>query len=295
LNKAILVTGASGHIGSRLVEKTVELYHPVYVLSRRRSEDWSDSVTFLQCDLSDVLEYKDTLKYIDIVVHLAAFVPKTKDDFEQSVEVNLKGTMNLVRLMKEGSKLVFISTCEVYGIPEVDIIDETHSLNPLTYYGMSKVAAEKTLQIYCQRNNIDLVILRLTSVYGPGEVIQRAIPNFIKNTVKNERLVIFGDGQDKRDYIYVDDAVGYILASMKEGNGIYNIATGHSHSIHSIARKIIELSGKDLPVIYKSRKGVARDYVFDVTRAKTLGCIPKVEIEEGLRKEIEWYEEANLS
>lgn len=296
MTKTILVTGGSGHIGSTLVEKVVGLYPTVYVLSRRRNDSWNDSTIFLQCSLSDISEYKDILKHIDVVVHLAAFVPKMKDDdFKQSVEVNLKGTMKLVRLLKQGTRFVFISTCEVYGVPETEVIDENHSLNPLTYYGMSKIAAEKTLQIYCKKHNIDLIILRLTSVYGPGEVINRAIPNFIRNVMNDKSPVVFGDGQDKRDYVYVDDVVGYILAAVRLGHGIYNIAMGRSYSIQSIANMIIELSGKDLQIVYKDREAPRRDYVFDVTRAKSLGYVPKVELEEGLRKEIDWYEEENIS
>ena len=276
MSRNILITGGSGHIGSRLLETALELG---YLVAAPRY------------DLPNMAEGK--LDY-DTVIHLAAFVPKTEDDFEQSVEVNLKGTMNLVRSLREGTKMVFISTCEVYGIPVMDVIDENHPLNPLTYYGMSKVAAENILRIYCKKNNIDLVILRLTNVYGPGETISRAIPNFIKSVMNNTDIIIFGDGEDKRDFIYIDDAVGYILAAIEAENGVYNIASGKSYSIRLVANKIIELSEKDLQIVYTDRETPMRDYVFDITRARSLEYVIETEIAEGLKKEIEWYEEENI-
>ena len=296
INKPILITGGSGHIGLNLLKKVNKLYSPVYLLVRNTERRDANGVKLIRADLSnkkEINKYRDILKKIKIVVHLAAHVPKKKgeDNFNICMQVNLTGTMNLVSYLSKGAKFIFASTCEVYGKPMKGRIRETHPLKPTSYYGLSKLLAEKALGGYCKRKGINLTILRFTSVYGPGEIINRAIPNFVRNVIKETSPVIYGDGSDLRDFIYLDDAVNSILASIKKGkNTVYNIATGSSNSIKDVAERIIKLSGKDLKIKFKKRKVDKIDLGFDVSRAnRDIGYLPKISLNQGLKKELMWF------
>ena len=288
----ILVTGGSGHIGLNLLKEVIKKYENVYVLVRKNDKLNSLTDKIIECDITDsdcLLKHKEVFEKIDVVIHLAAFVPKPgKDDEEQATKVNVDGTMNIAKLMKKGSRFVFISTCEVYGVPKTDMIKEDHPLESLSNYGKSKVVAENSLKEYA-KDRMELVILRLTNVYGPGEVMIRAIPNFIKAVAKGESPTIYGDGSDKRDFIYVDDAVGYIMAAIEKGSGTYNIATGKVYTIKDIAEKVIKIAKSGVDIKFEGIKKPRMDYIFDISRAKELDYVPKVDIEEGLSREIDWF------
>jgi len=303
-SKNILITGGSGHIGTNLIKELIKRYEEVYVLEKSLNRELEllikeNKVKLISCDITDIgclLKFKTTLEKMDVILHLAAHVPKTEDtdDLEEAIKTNLIGTINLIKQLKENSKFIFISTCEVYGIPKNKIINENHPLDPLSYYGASKAAAEAFLRVYTKKNKINLTVLRLTNVYGPGETINRAVPNFIKAVIKGESPTIYGDGLDKRDLIYIDDVIAYILVAIeKSKNSIYNIATGKSHTIKEIAKKIIKLAGTKVELKFKSSRKIKMDYIFDVSKIKKdLGYVPKTDINEGLLKEIEWFKNA---
>jgi nucleoside-diphosphate-sugar epimerase len=283
LTEKILVTGASGHLGSQLLKSLSAVG-----LAR------NSHAGFIQCDLTNKEDVqKQDFSQFDCVIHLASFVPKTSDDDlpEKSFMNNLLSTKNLVQALKEGTHLIFASTCETYGKPNQLPLTEKSPLNPTTYYGASKVASEKMLQVHCKTNNIKLTILRFTSIYGPGESINRAIPNFIRLTSKGEQPTIYGDGSDKRDFLYIDDAVGHILSAIeKSQGGIYNIATGTSISIKEVADKIIKLSGNNFTPIFLEAKKEKVDYVFSIKKAQQdLNYTPKTSLEEGFSKQILWF------
>ncbi len=304
INKPLLITGASGHIGFVLLKKIMKLYNQIYILVNRSNKELDflakeNKIKLIKCDLtnkSSLLKYKSILKKIEITVHLAAYVPKNKDGdiLTKNIEVNLIGSMNLISFLTK-SKFIFISTCEVYGIPKTKKIKEDHTLDPLSYYGLSKLATEKALKIYAKEKAINLIILRLTNIYGPGETINRAIPNFIKSALQKKNIFIYGDGSDKRDYLYIDDAVHYIICAMKKGRETtYNLATGKAYTIKDIAKKIIKLSHHQVNIKFKKRTKTKSDYIFDIMKIKRdIGYVPKTSIEQGLLKEIEWFKDQN--
>lgn len=134
------------------------------------------------------------------------------------------------------------------------------------------------------------MILRLASVYGPGEIIDRAIPNFINSVINNKSPIIYGDGSDKRDYLYIEDAAEAILCALKCFRyGTYNIASGRPYTIKQIADIIIKISGKNLKPIFKKRKKQKNDFVFDISNSRKLGFVPKTHIIYGLKKEMVWH------
>lgn len=306
-DKHILITGGTGHIGAYLVRRlAAEPAHLLVVARNRekleelkRANPTGDIATF-QCDLTepqDVLKVKEDIGNVDFLVHLASFVPKIsaiQDEAYSSVRHNIAATVNLLDHFGPTSrKICLVSTAEVYGVPRFSPITEDHIAEPLSYYGIGKMAAEHYGRVFSQKKGCPVVILRLASVYGPGEVIQRAISNFIKTTLQGSSPVIFGDGSDLRDFVYIDDAVeAIVLALQKEkaGCNTYNIASGKGYSIKEIAETIVKLCGATSPPVYQPAQKRAMDYLFDISAAqKDLGYSPKTSLREGLEREIAWF------
>ena len=298
----ILITGCTGHIGLALTQKVSKDQKPV-VIFRNQSTELKNLITEkkiipLQIDIAkknQIEKHHPILEKIQTIVHLAAFVPKKKDQdrFEQSIEQNLLATINLIENTPKCTHFIFASTCEVYGPPTQTPITEEHPLNPTSLYGASKVAAEKYLQVYCQKKNIKLTIVRLTNIYGPGETIQRAIPNFILNALQNQKPIIYGTGEDQRDFMYIDDAINFIIETIKEQKiGVYNIVQGQSISIKKIAENICNLIDKNITPLTQTSTNPKIDYIFNNEKIKKhFTYQPQTLLEEGLKKEIEWFQQ----
>lgn len=256
-------------------------------------------IQFIRCDLtqqSEIKQIKRKIKDNVTIVHLAAFVPisanQHEDLIKKSIRVNIEGTINLfTNISSLVRKICYISTLDVYGNPVYMPVAEQHPTDPLSYYGASKLATEKFLQIFSQRIKIPLTILRFSCTYGPGEWYKRAIPNFIRAAISKKPLVIYGDGSDVRDYLYLDDAIrAIILALRKNSGGLYNIGSGRGYSIKEVAEKIIELTGSTSSIQFRPQLRKRTKFVFDISRAqKELSYLPQVKIEGGLKKEIDWF------
>lgn len=305
--KKILVTGATGHLGRALVQQLLRSDIQPYVLLHRQTMNISDypSPHLLYGDLAypeDLEKIKPQLQEMEIVIHCAAHVPKTAqdDDWENALPKNVFGALALVSKLSPTTKFVFVSTCEVYGIsggmaeqlPTLPISEE-HPLHPQSYYGFSKQMAEQALQLYCRKNNLPLTILRLANIYGPGETIQRAIPNFIRAALAGRDLEMYGDGSELRDFIYLDDAArGLLSAAWKGKNTIYNLASGKGVTIKEVAEKIITLCSPSVSIRFQERQKRKIDYVFDIGRAhQDFDFRPSTSLEEGLRREVEWFQQ----
>lgn len=300
----IIITGGTGFIGSHLLIKLIENKANIVLLGRDSNKPQiSDliekrKINFIKYDLTKGDQNISTIiADADCLVHLGAFIPRsgasTDDDLYKSIKVNIQGTCNLLKDFQPYiKKIVFASTVDVYGIPVEIPINEQHPTNPVTYYGSSKLAAEKYLSVFSGYYSIKNTILRFSHVYGPGEISNKAIPNFIRMVINGEPPIIFGDGSDVRDYVYVDDVVNAtILAIQKNCNGIYNVTSGKGYSISETAKRIIKFSKKDIKPTFKPGGKKPTKFIFDISKAqKDLGYFPKNSIDEGLTKEIGWYE-----
>lgn len=303
----IVLTGPAGFIGNRLVQRACELGYKITALDLPANEKLFrgiKNVRFIGCDITD----RHSLKKINgigkntVLVHLAAFVPHipSREDKARDmiIDVNLRGTSVLLDSLKGRlKKVVYISTLEVYGKPVYLPIDEKHPANPVTYYGLSKLMAESYARVFCLKNAIEYVSLRLSCVYGPGENYDRAIPNFIKAALKNSGIKIYGNGQDLRDYIFIDDAVNAILLAARSSGtkGQINIASGRSYKISETARLIKEISRSGSRIkSFPAKKGFY-DIVFNTACAKKeLGFQAKVGFRQGLAKEIDWFSASSV-
>jgi UDP-glucose 4-epimerase len=180
---------------------------------------------------------------------------------------------------------------DVYGRPQYLPIDERHPTEPATYYGATKLAAEKLLTVRCHQTGCGLLILRLTQTYGPGEPPVKIIPQTIARVAGGEPPVLFGDGSDLRDYLHVSDVAEAIVRAFRSrAAGVLNLASGTSRPVGEVVATILRVAGQSIaPTRLPSRKP-CNHYTFDISRARqALGAWPLRDFEQGLREQFEHW------
>ncbi len=302
----ILVTGGAGFIASHVTDRYLQLGHEVAVvdnLSTGFRENINKDAIFYEEDIRkfDAIDkiFKDFKP--DIVNHHAAQmdVRKSVEDPVYDAECNILASLNLIIKAVEYNvkRFIYISTGgAVYGEPKELPVKETHPINPECQYGISKHTVEHYLYLYKLLYGLDYVVLRYPNVYGPrqnpmGEAGVVAI--FCGKMLKNEQPVIFGDGEQLRDYVYIDDVVEANVLALNKGSGIYNIGSGIGSSVNFIYRILAdELGYKNKPVYDRPRKGeIYKIYLNADLAKKELGWSYKVKFEEGLRRTARWFKE----
>lgn len=299
----ILLTGASGFIGRHFLKRLLQLGVEVIAAGRKppmsSTEAGAARVKFLQCDFADeaTLEpHRAALRQVDRVVHLGSWVLRSShpadDDSVLSMRVNAGGTASLLRhLAPSLAAFCYVSTLDVYGPPQSLPVTEDHVARPSSYYGASKLAAEGIMRVFAERSQVPVTVLRLSQVYGPGDNSRKAIPNFIRDALRGDAPIICGDGSDERDYLFVADVVAAIELSLAgRVSGTFNIAGGRSCSIREVAATIVRLTGSTAVPIWKQRATPATRILLDIGRAeRQLGYHPQVNLEEGLRRTVDWF------
>jgi UDP-glucose 4-epimerase len=293
----ILLTGASGFIGSHLVPALLSAGHQVSALVRQKSKCPSGCVP-----LAADLKAPETLRLLSqdmaeygVLIHLAAKMPQqsiASETVSAMCTENLETTRHLLDALPcTVSHIIFAGTIDVYGPPQFLPLTEAHPANPVTSYGISKLETERLLDAYCRDNGLTLTVLRFSQVYGPGEPAIKAIPLFIKAVKAGEPPVIYGDGSELRDYVYVDDARRACVAAVnRKPTGVFNIASGKKVSIKEVLERIISISGKELAPVFQERQKEKMDIYFDVSKPRTeLGFTPHVSLEKGLKKHYDFY------
>jgi nucleoside-diphosphate-sugar epimerase len=271
----VLLTGASGFLGSRIADELGSACVPVH---RGPSAG-------VQWDLSQGLKDLHGVDF-DAVCHAAAHIPgQGKADYAPNVRMTEHLLQSLDRRL---SVFCFISTLDVYG-PPAGVLTEGSPLAPSTPYAESKLRCEELVRAYAASTGTPLLVLRMTHLYGPGERPLKFIPKAIAAAVDGRPITVYGDGADLRDYLYVDDAAHAVAGVLgKPVAGTYNVASGTSVSIRDVAERIASMTGGRIEYLPREKPRV--DYRFD-TRAlqQTTGFVPRVPLEEGLRRQIEWY------
>lgn len=293
-----LVTGGSGFLGQDVIHRLLDDGDTVVMLGRKPLDVTHGGFTFFEGDITDASTLKackDAHTDIEAVVHLAALVPKTKEEdlAPAMCDVNVRGTINLLEVFGDSiANFVYASTAEVYGLPATDKpISETSMAVPLSNYGASKFAGEQFCRVFGLRHELPISMLRFTVLYGPGDTIARAIPNFINKALRGGNLEVFG-GEELRDYLHVSDAARAVyLAAKKPVNGVFNIGTGRGITIKETAQKIVELVGD--PKVTSTilpREKKAADIVLDVSRAsQELGFTAEHTFPDLLKEQIAWH------
>jgi UDP-glucose 4-epimerase len=300
----ILVTGGAGFIGSHVVDALVAEGHRVLVvddLSTGKKEHLNPKATFYQLDIrSPELEEVFRSEEPDLVNHHAAHVDVRRSvaDPGFDAQVNILGSLNLLENARRHGvgKFVYASTGgAIYGEPEYLPCDEGHPLNPLSPYGVSKLAVEKYLYFYGQIYGLRYTILRYPNVYGPrqdstGEGGVVAI--FASRMLRGEEVVINGSGEQVRDFVNVDDVVSANLLAQEALDGqIYNLGTGVGTSINQLFATMKGLTGYAREPVYGPHKvGETFKIYLDAAKARTeLGWQPALGLEDGLRATIASY------
>jgi UDP-glucose 4-epimerase len=293
-----LVTGGSGFLGQDVIRRLLEDGSEVVLLGRKPLALDAPGFTFEEGDITDLSTLEACHKKhndITTVVHLAALVPRTKDEDQAPgmCDVNVRGTINVLETFGVGLiNFVYASTAEVYGLPTTDRpITEDMLAVPLSNYGASKLSGEQFCRVFGKRHDLSISMLRFTVLYGPGDTIARAIPSFINKALNGESLEVFG-GEELRDYLHVTDAAKAVhLAAKKPVDGIFNIGTGKGITIKETAQKIVDIVGNpNVKSTILPREKKAADIVLDVSKAATLlGFTAEHIFPELLEEQIEWH------
>lgn len=300
----IAVTGGAGFIGSHLVRRLVEMGFAVTVLdnlstgSLRNLNDVLRDIDFVRGDVTNLDDVEKAISSSDVVVHLAALIDvgESVEKPELYFDVNVKGTFNIARASRKADALIFASSSAVYGEPIKIPISEDHPLSPRSPYAASKMAGEAYVNCFAEINEYRPVVLRLFNVYGPKQsrAYSGVIVEFIKKALRGEPPVIFGDGEQIRDFIHVSDVVKAVINAITNSSvtGTFNIGSGEGVTINKLALLVAEIAGRrELRPIYSlPRKGDIRVSIADITKARReLGFNPTVSLEDGLRELVRYY------
>jgi UDP-glucose 4-epimerase len=283
-----LVTGGAGFIGSRLVRKLFD--HAVRVsvldnLSVGTRESVDSRARFVKGDVRCLDDVKSALKDVDCVFHLAAQVTirGSLQRFYDDVDNNLMGTLNLLRCLDPDvvGHFMLASSMAVYAdSPSPEPIPETYPQEPISPYGVSKLAAERICHQVLNQKNIPFYALRYFNTYGPGQSFTPYVgvmTIFITRLLNGENPIIFGDGEQKRDFVHVDDIVDGTIRSLVGPPGFYNLGTGRATSVLDLAKILIEKIRRDShPRFASAQPGELRFSVADISAASTnLGYFPE--------------------
>ncbi|HEY4268834.1 MAG TPA: dTDP-glucose 4,6-dehydratase [Galbitalea sp.] len=311
----ILVTGGAGFIGSNFVRRALEGRYPtlddaqVIVLdaltysgnlANLDAVANSDRLTFIQGDIGNAALLDELLPGIDAIVHFAAesHVDRSVRDAGPFYVTNVLGTQVLydAAVRARTPRVVHISTDEVYGSIETGSWTEQHILEPNSPYAASKASADLVARAWHQTHGLDVSITRCSNNYGPYHFPEKLIPLFVTNLLDGKHVPLYGDGENVRDWLHVDDhcdGIALVLAGGRAGE-IYNIGGGTELTNRRLTELLLDATDRDWSFVDAApdRKGHDRRYSVDCTKISTeLGYSPKVAFADGLADVVEWYRE----
>lgn len=302
MNK-ILVTGGAGFIGSNLSNRLLETGQKVYVidnLSKGKIEFLKNGVELIIEDISSkkasALVKKIKPEYI---VHLAAEsnLAKSYKNPKKDLENNFFPIVQLVEISKEIEikKFIFASSAAVFGNTTNIPILETFLKEPSSPYGVSKLCAEYYLYFASQKYNLPYITLRFANVYGKNQNSTAeggVVAIFVSNVLRGNKVIIFGNGKQTRDFIYVEDVVDAIIASLKSNNvGDYNVGTSKETTVNDLLEIVMKTVGQKIPVEYKKNNdfGVMKNALSCKKISKQLKWKPKTTLESGIKMTIGYF------
>lgn len=282
-----LVTGVSGFIGSNIAKELINRGHTVLGIVHNYSEFFHEGIEVVIADLTDINAINVALKNrkFDVVIDVAAKIP---NETSQEIDYfdNILMTRNLLQFLKTNKPLYFvkISTIDVYNIN--GIIKETTPLGPENYYSFSKLVSEQLVEFFSKKYDVLIGVLRLTQIYGIGDNSNKFIPSIIKNIRNHSRVIIHGDGSDKRDFLYVKDVARIVVDCCEKRNqGLLNLATGESHSLIDVVNILKMLGNNDFKIEYQIRKKEKKDYKLDISNLiLALGDVRTISLFDGLHE-----------
>jgi nucleoside-diphosphate-sugar epimerase len=309
-----IITGGAGFIGSHLVELLLSKNFEVKVIDDLSNSSIENIKPFLkEIDFvkTSILNKKKLFKEFngfDYCFHLAALksvIESVENPLKYS-KVNIEGTINVLSAAIENSlkKIVFSSSCSVYGSPKTLPSKESTNLKPESPYALTKIVGEHFMKLFNELYSIETVSLRFFNVFGPKQdpnsSYANVIPLFVKAALSEKNPTIFGSGKQSRDFIFVKDVVKasfLALKSKKSSGKIYNIGSGKPTTILELFKKIKKFTGKKIKPVFKpKRKGEAMHIYADISLAKKeLKFKPSYSFDEGLKKTINYYKNQFLN
>jgi UDP-glucose 4-epimerase len=302
-----LVTGGAGFIGSHLAEALVDRGERVrvvdsFVTGHRRNLAHLGGIELIEGDLADLEVARRAVSGIEVVLHQAAIpsVPRSVADPVESHRANIDASFNVLVAARDAGvrRVVYAGSSSAYGdtptLPKV----ETMPPAPRSPYALQKLVAEQYCQLFTTLYGLETVTIRYFNVFGPRQDPSSAysgvISLFISALCGRRRATIYGDGEQTRDFTYVDNVVDGVLRAAHAGGAsgeVINVATGGRVSLNQLHRAIRRLTGADSEPTYAApRAGDVRDSQADISKARQLlGYEPKVALEEGLERTIDWY------
>lgn len=276
----ILVTGGNGFIGSYLVEALIELGHEIVILSNEEN-DKNPKATFIKGDIRDAYDVRKAMDGCGLVYHLAALSDLRNANDDDVYAVNFLGAKNVFEVAKQkNAKVIFASSAAVYGNSQVPN-KETSECKPVSQYGKSKLRAERYLQALVPEH----FIVRLFNVYGPKghsfiNTLCKKMPNF-------EDIIVYGNGMQTRDYVYVTDVVNALLLGINN-TGLYNVGTGQDYAVVKLVDTIHEITRckPSIKFTLPQANEIARSRA-DITKITELRWQPTTTLEEGLKAVLE--------
>jgi UDP-glucose 4-epimerase len=305
-----VVTGGAGFIGSALVrgilasnESGVTVIDNLATGHEENLDDVRDRVDLLRVDIRDYHAVKNALTGAELVFHLAAIpsVPKSIKDPVPSHETNIDGTFNVLQAASETGvrRLVYAASSSAYGDTEVLPKVETMAPRPKSPYAVQKLLGEYYASVFTSCFGLETVALRFFNVYGPRQdpnsPYSGVLSIFMRCILEGKAPVIYGDGEQTRDFTFVDDVVALILKASRAGGhavgNVYNAGNGSRYSLNQVWRTLGQITGVNMDPQYSlPREGDVRDSQADTEAAvRDLGHEPRYTLEEGLRVTFEWY------
>jgi nucleoside-diphosphate-sugar epimerase len=303
-----LVTGGAGFIGSHLAQTLVARGERVRIADnlstghQRNLDVLGERPEVLVGDLADPAFAREAVAGVDYVLHQAAIpsVPRSVADPLTSHRANLDATLAVLLAARDAGvrRVVYAGSSSAYGDTPVLPKQEDMPPNPLSPYALQKLVGEQYLQMFTKLYGLDTVTIRYFNVFGPRQdpssPYSGVIALFVSRLLRGEAPSIVGDGEQTRDFTYVDNVVDGVLraATAPAATGhVINVATGTRISINQLADSLQRVLGVDIPTVHvPPRQGDVRDSLADITKARTLlGYEPLVSFDEGLRRTVDWY------
>ena len=302
MKSKVLITGVAGFIGSNLADRLLSEgdYQIIGIdnLSYGVKEQIPLGIDFYQLDIRDSDIYS-LFKGIDYVFHFAAknCISDCQLDPVETVDINIKGTINVLEAARraEVKKIIYAESSAIYEGSKSLPTPETECA-PQSFYALSKLSTMYFSEAYYRFYGLKYTALRYFCVYGPRQDYRRTIPPvfsaFIIKLLKGEQPIIYGTGEKRRDFVYVDDVNDFHIQSMKDSRTdghIFNLGSGVNYSINEIYKMIAQLLHSNIKPIYKpDLPGEAQANLADISKARSLGWTPRIDLEKGLRTSIEF-------
>ena len=307
-----LITGGAGFIGSNLARFVLSQGHRVVILDnfstgkRENLTDISDQILLIEGDIRSKNDVAAGMRDCVAVFHQGALgsVPRSIDDPVTSHDVNVNGTINILETAREMGikRVVFAASSSAYGNQPLSPKQEDMPVLPISPYAASKAACEAYLQAYSDAFGLETVSLRYFNVFGPRQdpfgAYAAVIPAFVSALLKGKSPVVFGDGEQSRDFCYIDNVceANWLAANAPaencDGKPI-NIACHEAVTLNQILAKLQQLLDTDIKAVYQSeRAGDVKHSLANIDRAREkIGYVPRVNFDQGLEKSIGWYRE----